>query len=508
MVNPKKISDEGRALTCDEYDENLDILQDRSNHTGVQSCDTLSDLDTCLAVNPVITALDSTISNNTSRITQLEDDLGATGTIANDLSVLEATLRSEITQNTNDINTINNTIDPGLISDIAGNTSQINTLSQTVTNNFNNLEPRISALDNATTGRVTMAEADIDNLETRATTIENVTIPAEALARTSADATLQANIDNEVQNRIDEIIRVEGLITDEVNDRTQDVDTVDQKFDIITDSLIQNLDNEIQDRIDGDLLLQTQITSLSNSLSGAIPTGTVLAYAGVTLPTGFLWCQGGSVSRTTYSALFSVVSTRYGSSSASTFNVPDLRNRIPYGSSTSNLNSASTYVFENEKQITTTELPSHTHSVNAGDHTHDVDIDHFHTLNIRSHSHSIGDLPHHSHSLAPFRLVALGGGSEDNTGAEITTIQSDDPGNNINPNTELSASGIPGPAVGDTTIAIHPGVWQGINRTDDHASTKTTTLGGSLSQNSGSAGSGQDFDVRQAGLNLNFIIKT
>lgn len=60
--------------------------------------------------------------------------------------------------------------------------------------------------------------------------------------------------------------------------------------------------------------------------------GTVQAWAGTSTPAGYLLCQGQAVSRTTYSALYSVIGTKYGSGDGSTtFNVPDMRGNIPVG---------------------------------------------------------------------------------------------------------------------------------------------------------------------------------
>lgn len=60
--------------------------------------------------------------------------------------------------------------------------------------------------------------------------------------------------------------------------------------------------------------------------------GLVSPYAGTTAPTGWLLCDGSAVSRTTYAALFGVTSTIYGSGDGSTtFNLPNLKNRIPIG---------------------------------------------------------------------------------------------------------------------------------------------------------------------------------
>ena len=57
----------------------------------------------------------------------------------------------------------------------------------------------------------------------------------------------------------------------------------------------------------------------------SVPTGTILPFAGGTIPSGFLACNGAAVSRTTYSALFSAIGTTYGGGDgSSTFNVPQL----------------------------------------------------------------------------------------------------------------------------------------------------------------------------------------
>lgn len=63
-----------------------------------------------------------------------------------------------------------------------------------------------------------------------------------------------------------------------------------------------------------------------------VPTGVVNPFAGTVEPTGWLFCYGQSISRTTYSALFSAIGTTYGSGDGSTtFNLPDLRGRVVAG---------------------------------------------------------------------------------------------------------------------------------------------------------------------------------
>jgi microcystin-dependent protein len=63
-------------------------------------------------------------------------------------------------------------------------------------------------------------------------------------------------------------------------------------------------------------------------------TGTILPWSTVTPPSGFLECDGTAVSRSTYAALFAVISTTYGVGDGSTtFNVPNLSDNVAVGKS-------------------------------------------------------------------------------------------------------------------------------------------------------------------------------
>ena len=65
-----------------------------------------------------------------------------------------------------------------------------------------------------------------------------------------------------------------------------------------------------------------------------IPTATIVPWSSASVPTGFLECNGAAVSRSTYAALFAIVSTTYGAGDgASTFNVPNLGDNVPVGKS-------------------------------------------------------------------------------------------------------------------------------------------------------------------------------
>ena len=61
------------------------------------------------------------------------------------------------------------------------------------------------------------------------------------------------------------------------------------------------------------------------------PAGLVKAYAGDTIPSGHLLCDGTSYLRATYPGLFTAIGTLWGSVDGTHFNVPDLRGRTIRG---------------------------------------------------------------------------------------------------------------------------------------------------------------------------------
>lgn len=66
--------------------------------------------------------------------------------------------------------------------------------------------------------------------------------------------------------------------------------------------------------------------------TGSSDTGAVTYFATSTAPSGWLKANGAAVSRTTYSALFSVIGTTFGAGDGSTtFNIPDLRGEFLRG---------------------------------------------------------------------------------------------------------------------------------------------------------------------------------
>lgn len=85
------------------------------------------------------------------------------------------------------------------------------------------------------------------------------------------------------------------------------------------------------------LALQSAIQGGTSEPVPIVPAGSVIAWSGSSAPSGWLLCDGTAISRTTYAALFAVAGTAYGVGDGSTtFNVPDLQDRLPLGKGTNN----------------------------------------------------------------------------------------------------------------------------------------------------------------------------
>lgn len=112
------------------------------------------------------------------------------------------------------------------------------------------------------------------------------------------------------------------------------------------------------------------------------PAGTILSFAGSTAPTGYLVCDGSTVSRSSYANLYSVIGDSFGEGDGSTtFHLPDLRGRFLRGwdnSATNDPDAASRTASntggntgDNIGSLQDHQLDSHNHSTNTtGAHVH------------------------------------------------------------------------------------------------------------------------------------------
>jgi len=101
-------------------------------------------------------------------------------------------------------------------------------------------------------------------------------------------------------------------------------------------------------------------------LATSVPIGTVLLYAGASVPDGYLLCNGQEISRTgDYADLFAIIGVQFGSGDGEhTFNVPDYRGRVPVGTGQgAGLTTRVTGDTFGEEMHTLTEaeMPAHSH---------------------------------------------------------------------------------------------------------------------------------------------------
>lgn len=96
--------------------------------------------------------------------------------------------------------------------------------------------------------------------------------------------------------------------------------------------------------------------------------GTILPWAGNWEPQGWAFCDGRQLTVNQYQALFAVLGNTYGGDGKTTFNLPDLRGRVPLG--VGQLQPTGGRYVNGQKGgaenvNVTNQLPSHTHTFSA-----------------------------------------------------------------------------------------------------------------------------------------------
>lgn len=106
-----------------------------------------------------------------------------------------------------------------------------------------------------------------------------------------------------------------------------------------------------------------------------LPAGAVSPFGGTSAPTGWLFCDGSAVSRTTYADLFTAIGTACGTGDGSTtFNLPDYRGRFMRGvdhgaardpnAATRTAMATGGNTGDNVGSVQADDIKAHTHTVN------------------------------------------------------------------------------------------------------------------------------------------------
>ena len=95
--------------------------------------------------------------------------------------------------------------------------------------------------------------------------------------------------------------------------------------------------------------------------------GEIKAYAGLSIPDGWLECDGSEVSKTKYPNLYAAIGDLWGTpNSSSNFKLPNLKGRVPVGYDSADVDFDTVGDVGGEKThlLTESEMPSHKHSLN------------------------------------------------------------------------------------------------------------------------------------------------
>jgi microcystin-dependent protein len=153
----------------------------------------------------------------------------------------------------------------------------------------------------------------------------------------------------------------------------------------------------------GEVLLASGYSSITagnitdrrlNAPKGQVPVGAISPFAGATAPLGWRLCDGSAISRTGFAALFTLLGTTYGAGDgSSTFNLPNLKGRVPVGIDAAQTEFDTRGEVGGAKTVTLTAaesgLPAHTHTADAGGtHAHTTSTYPNHDHNYDRHTHS------------------------------------------------------------------------------------------------------------------------
>lgn len=120
--------------------------------------------------------------------------------------------------------------------------------------------------------------------------------------------------------------------------------------------------------VNGEYLQYGEPFSGGGGSGGGVPIGTIVEWTTDTIPSGYLLCDGSAISRTGYKDLFNKIGTTYGSGDGlTTFNLPNLKGRVPVGkdSTQTEFNNLGKTGGEKAHKLQINEMPEHNHTTKS-----------------------------------------------------------------------------------------------------------------------------------------------
>ena len=262
--------------------------------------------------------------------------------------------------------------------DVAGATTLTSTLNVTGTTTITGIQPNVGATVNIGTSALTFNNIHAENF---IGTLNGTAANANKLSSLTnfsiaGDATTSAAVSFDGTGG-DKTFNI-SIADDFINNKTQYTSTLAANQELI----LYNPNNTGGSGSQGQGVYKAKISQIT-SLMPTFAVGMIMPFAGTTAPSGWHICDGTSLSRSTYSVLFSAIGAAYGSIDVSVFNIPDTRGRNLLGLRGSAVRVSATdedKVYDDaeaaflggtggaqQRYLTKDQLPQHQHSLSGTD---------------------------------------------------------------------------------------------------------------------------------------------